>query len=94
MVRNQASFEGIAKAMIDSLVAEQGDAASFGIVTSTFTTPNQARWISEMQDYAAKCYPNLTWLETLEAQEDAPLSFTRPRHSSTSTVMASRASWA
>jgi ABC-type sugar transport system substrate-binding protein len=74
---NQAEFNGIAKAMIDSLVAEQGDAASFGIVTSTFTTPNQARWIAEMEAYAAKCYPNLVWLETLEAQEDAPLSFSQ-----------------
>ncbi len=74
---NQAEFNGIGKAMIDSLVAEQGDAASFGIVTSTFTTPNQARWISEMEAYAAKCYPNLTWLETLEAQEDYPLSFSQ-----------------
>ena len=74
---NQAEFNGIAKAMIDSLVAEQGDDASFGIVTSTFTTPNQARWIAEMEAYAMKCYPNLTWLETLEAQEDGPLSFSQ-----------------
>ena len=74
---NQAEFNAIAKAMIDGLVAEQGEAASFGIVTSTFTTPNQARWISEMDAYAAKCYPELTWLETLEAQEDAPLSFSQ-----------------
>ena len=74
---NQAQFEGIGKTMIDALVAEQGEDASFGIVTSTFTTPNQARWIAEMNDYAAKCYPNLTWLETLEAQEDGPLSFSQ-----------------
>jgi ABC-type sugar transport system substrate-binding protein len=74
---NQAEFNGIGKAMIDSLVAEQGEEASFGIVTSTFTTPNQARWISEMEAYAAKCYPNLAWLETLEAQEDYPLSFSQ-----------------
>ena len=74
---NQAEFNGIAKAMIDSLVAEQGEDASFGIVTSTFTTPNQARWIAEMEAYAAQCFPNLTWLETLEAQEDTPLSFSQ-----------------
>ncbi len=74
---NQAEFNGIGKAMIDSLVAEQGEDASFGIVTSTFTTPNQARWIAEMSAYAAKCFPNLTWLETLEAQEDTPLSFSQ-----------------
>lgn len=72
---NQAEFNGIAKAMIDSLAAEKGADASFGIVTSTFTTPNQARWIAEMQAYATKCHPEMTWLETLEAQEDSVLSF-------------------
>jgi rhamnose transport system substrate-binding protein len=74
---NQAGFREIGKAMIDSLVAEQGEDASFGIVTSTFTTPNQARWIAEMNDYAAKCFPNLKWLETVEAQEDAVQSFSQ-----------------
>jgi rhamnose transport system substrate-binding protein len=72
---NQAEFNGIGKSMIDSLVAEKGEDASFGIVTSTFTTPNQARWIAEMWAYASACYPELEWLETLEAQEDSVLSF-------------------
>ena len=72
---NQAEFNGIAKAMIDSMAAERGEDAAFGIVTSTFTTPNQARWIAEMQAYAASCFPEMEWLETLEAQEDAVLSF-------------------
>ena len=72
---NQAEFNGIAKSLIDSLVDQMGADASFGIVTSTFTTPNQARWISEMWAYAEHCYPDLEWLETLEAQEDAVLSF-------------------
>ena len=72
---NQAEFNGIGKAMMDSLAAEKGEDASFGIVTSTFTTPNQARWIAEMQAYQEQCYPNMEWLETLEAQEDAIASF-------------------
>ncbi len=72
---NQAEFNGIGKALIDSLVDQKGEEASFGIVTSTFTTPNQARWVSEMWAYASECYPDLEWLETLEAQEDAGLSF-------------------
>jgi rhamnose transport system substrate-binding protein len=72
---NQAEFNGIAKSLIDNLVAEIGADGSFAIVTSTFTTPNQARWISEMAAYAAQCYPDLTWLETVEAQEDNILSF-------------------
>ena len=72
---NQAEFNGIAKSMIDSLAAESGEDAAFAIVTSTFTTPNQARWIAEMAAYAAACHPNLKWLETVEAQEDNILSF-------------------
>jgi len=72
---NQAQFNGIAKSLIDNLVAEIGADGSFAIVTSTFTTPNQARWISEMSAYSALCYPDLKWLETVEAQEDNILSF-------------------
>jgi rhamnose transport system substrate-binding protein len=72
---NQAEFNGIAKTMVDSMAAEIGEDGSFAIVTSTFTTPNQARWISEMAAYQAKCYPNMKWLETVEAQEDNILSF-------------------
>lgn len=72
---NQAEFNGIAKALIDNMATEKGADASIAIVTSTFTTPNQARWISEMSAYAAKCYPEMKWLETVEAQEDSKLSF-------------------
>ena len=72
---NQAQFNGIAKAMIDSMAKEVGEDGSFAIVTSTFTTPNQARWISEMAAYQAKCHPKMKWLETVEAQEDNILSF-------------------
>ncbi len=72
---NQAEFNGIAKAMIDSMAAEIGEDGAFAIVTSTFTTPNQARWIAEMQAYQAECHPDMKWLETVEAQEDNNLSF-------------------
>ncbi len=72
---NQAQFNGIAKSMVDSMAAEIGPEGGFAIVTSTFTTPNQARWISEMAAYQAKCFPKMKWLETVEAQEDNILSF-------------------
>ena len=72
---NQAEFNGIAKSMVDNMAKEIGDDGSFAIVTSTFTTPNQARWIAEMSAYAEKCHPNMKWLETVEAQEDNILSF-------------------
>lgn len=72
---NQAEFNGIGKALIDNMAKEIGEDKSFAIVTSTFTTPNQARWIAEMWAYAQKCHPKLHWLETVEAQEDNNLSF-------------------
>ncbi len=72
---NQAEFNGIAKAMIDNMAKEIGEDKSFAIVTSTFTTPNQARWIAEMQAYQTACHPKMKWLETVEAQEDNNLSF-------------------
>lgn len=72
---NQAEFNGIGKSLIDSMADEIGEDGKFAIVTSTFTTPNQARWIAEMQAYQEACYPNMAWLETVEAQEDNILSF-------------------
>lgn len=72
---NQAEFNGIGKSMIDAMATEIGEDGAFAIVTSTFTTPNQARWIAEMQAYQAACHPNMKWLETVEAQEDNNLSF-------------------
>ena len=51
---NQAEFNGIAKALIDNMAKEIGEEGAFAIVTSTFTTPNQARWIAEMAAYAAE----------------------------------------
>ncbi len=72
---NQAEFNGIAKSMIDAMAEEIGSDGKFAIVTSTFTTPNQARWIAEMEAYQQKCHPGMTWLETVEAQEDNVLSF-------------------
>ena len=72
---NQAEFNGVAKSLVDNLAKEIGEDSAFAIVTSTFTTPNQARWIAEMAAYAAKCHPKLEFLETVEAQEDNVLSF-------------------
>ena len=72
---NQASFNGVAKSLMDNLAKQIGEVGAFAIVTSTFTTPVQARWIAEMAAYTEKCHPKMKWLETVEAQEDNILSF-------------------
>ena len=54
---------------------------AFAIVTSTFTTPNQARWIAEMAAYAGEVPSrSMKWLETVEAQEDNILSLQPGEH--------------
>lgn len=72
---NQALHNQVAKYLIDIIAEENGGKGNFAIITSTFNTPVQARWIAEMGAYTAKCYPEMKWLETVEAQEDANLSF-------------------
>jgi len=87
---NQAQFNGIAKSLMDSMAKEIGETGSFAIVTSTFTTPNQARWIAEMSAYAAKCHPKMKWLETVEPRRTTSFPSPRPTRSSTSTAEISR----
>jgi ABC-type sugar transport system substrate-binding protein len=72
---NQAEFNGIGKAMIDSMAAEIGEDGHSPSSPRPSPTPNQARWIAEMQAYQQACHPNMKWLETVEAQEDNVLSF-------------------
>ena len=72
---NMAQWNGVAKALMDDMAKQIGEDGGFAIVTSTFTTPGQGRWIAEMGAYAAKCHPKMKWLESVEAQEDNILSF-------------------
>lgn len=74
---NQATFNGMAKAMVDSMVEEVGADGSVAIITSSLTAPNQNRWISEMLAYSEKCYPDLNYLETVPSEEDQQLAFQR-----------------
>jgi rhamnose transport system substrate-binding protein len=73
---NQAAYNAIAKGMVDSMHAEIGD-ATFAIVTSAFTAPNQGRWVAEMQAYQEKCYPGMKWLETIEEGENQNMATQR-----------------
>lgn len=72
---NQATFEGIGKALIDSMVAQVGEDAKVAIVTSSLTAPNQNRWIEEMTKYRDANYPNLEFVDTRPSEEDQNLAF-------------------
>src|ERR1700726_631807 len=54
-----ATPDGIAKALIDSLVAEVGPDADIALVTSSLTAAGQNAWIAEIKKYMPVAYPKL-----------------------------------
>src|SRR6266404_6516236 len=67
--------EGVAKADIDSLVAEIGEQADIAIVTSSMTAAGQNAWIAEIKKYIPQAYPKLNLVTILPAEEDQQLAF-------------------
>jgi rhamnose transport system substrate-binding protein len=71
----QATPEGIGKALIDSLVAEVGKEADIAIVTSSLTAPNQNAWIAEMKKYISAQGLKLNIVTILPSEEDQQQAF-------------------
>ncbi|MCL4454406.1 MAG: substrate-binding domain-containing protein [Deinococcus sp.] len=72
---NQATFEGIGKALADQMAKEVGKTGEVAIVTSSLTAPNQNAWIKAMKDVLAKSYPGLKIVGTKPSEEDQQLAF-------------------
>ena len=73
---NQATFEGIGKALVDTVAKEAGEDAKVAIVTSSLTAPNQNRWIDVIKAYMPEKYPNMKLLDIRPSEEDQNLAFT------------------
>src|SRR5580700_602859 len=71
----QATPDGIAKALVDSMVAEVGKQADIGIVTSSLTAPNQNAWIAEIKKYIAAQGLGLNIVAILPSEEDQQKAF-------------------
>lgn len=72
---NQATFEGIGRAMVEEMVRQKGEDARTAIVTSSLTAPNQNAWIDAMNAHIAENYPNLEIVDTRPSEEDQQLAF-------------------
>jgi len=72
---NQATFEGIGKALVDEMVKQVGSTAEVAIVTSSLTAPNQNAWIAAMRAYINERYPNLKIVDLKPSEEDQQLAF-------------------
>src|SRR6201981_1927489 len=71
----QATPDGIAKALVDSMVAEVGKQADIGIVTSSLTAPNQNAWIAEIKKYISAQGLGLNIVAILPSEEDQQQAF-------------------
>ncbi len=68
---NQASFEGVAKALIDEIAKQAGEDAKYAIISTTATAPNQSRWCEEMKKYQPEAYPDMELLDLRYGEDDA-----------------------
>ena len=71
----QATPDGIGKALVDSMVAEVGKQADIGIVTSSLTAPNQNAWIAEIKKYISAQGLGLNIVAILPSEEDQQKAF-------------------
>jgi ABC-type sugar transport system substrate-binding protein len=77
---NMATYDGVAHAMVDALVAELGarPKGKVGIVTSSLEAPNQSEWAKRIKEYVKK-WPGLELLPEVTHGEDRDLGVTKAR---------------
>ncbi|WP_432501271.1 autoinducer 2 ABC transporter substrate-binding protein [Kineococcus arenarius] len=67
---NQATADGIAKQVVDSLAAAMGETGEFAIVSCGETAENLNSWIAAEEEYVAAEYPGMTLTEVGFSGED------------------------
>lgn len=73
---SQASNEGIAKALVDSMAKGIGPKGKFIILTGSLSAANQNAWMAEMEKYRAAAYPEMVNLSPTPktSEEDQALA--------------------
>jgi rhamnose transport system substrate-binding protein len=77
---NQATYDDIAKTLIDTMAEEMGGPGKVGILTSTLQAPNQSQWARRMKEYRKQRYPGMELLEEMESQENSKLGLDAARN--------------
>lgn len=76
---NQASYDDIAKTLIDTMAEEMGGRGKVGILTSTLQAPNQSQWARRMKEYRQQHYPEMVLLDEIESQENSKIGIDRAK---------------
>jgi len=72
---NQATAEGIAKAQVDLISEQIGDAGQIAILSASANATNQNAWIEMMEEELAANHPNIELVETVYGDDDDQTSF-------------------
>jgi len=72
---NQATAEGIAKAQVDLIAEQIGDAGEIAIVSATANATNQNAWIDIMKELLASEHPNIQLVDVVYGDDDEQVSF-------------------
>jgi rhamnose transport system substrate-binding protein len=76
---NQATYDDIARSLIDTMAEEIGGEGKVGILTSTLQAPNQSQWARRMKEYRRQRYPRMELLEEIESQENSKIGIDRAK---------------
>src|SRR5262249_15571220 len=78
---NMASYDAVARAMVDALAEELGPKpeGKVGILTSSLSAPNQSEWARRVKAYAKKKYPGLRILAEATHGENRNLGITKAK---------------
>jgi ABC-type sugar transport system substrate-binding protein len=72
---NLVDYDEFGAGLMKSMASQIGSAGDIAIITTTFTAPNQVRWIEAIKKTAASQYPAINILDVRPAGEDTNKSF-------------------
>lgn len=67
---SQASDDGLAKAITDTMAEQTGGKGHFLLVTSTSTAANQNTWLAKMKEYIPTKYPGMVIDQVVPGNDD------------------------
>jgi rhamnose transport system substrate-binding protein len=67
---SQASDDGLAKAIVDTMAEQTGGKGHFLLVTSTSTAANQNTWLAKMKEYIPTKYPGMVIDQVVPGNDD------------------------
>lgn len=67
---SQASDEGIAAAIVETMAEQTNGEGTFLLVTSTATAANQKTWLAMMRPYIAEHYPKMKIAQVIPGNDD------------------------